>query len=63
VRLDVSRRESLLLKPISVKLDEPLYGIPIVFLEGLELREALAEKIRAFYIRGTPATCTTPGSS
>ena len=52
VRLDISRREGLLLKPINVKLDEPLYGIPIVFLEGLEPREALAEKIRAFYIRG-----------
>jgi predicted nucleotidyltransferase component of viral defense system len=52
VRLDISRREGLLLKPINVKLDEPLYGIPIVFLEGLEPREALAEKIRSFYIRG-----------
>ena len=52
VRLDISWREGLLLKPINVKLDEPLYGIPIVFLEGLEPREALAEKIRSFYIRG-----------
>ncbi len=52
VRVDISRREEVLLKPIPVKLDEPHYGIPIVFLRGMDLREALAEKIRAAVVRG-----------
>jgi len=54
VRLDISRREKPLLKPISVRLDEPLYGIPIVYLWGLDLKETLAEKLRAFYVRKSP---------
>jgi predicted nucleotidyltransferase component of viral defense system len=54
IRLDISRREKPLLKPVSVRLDEPLYGIPLVFLSGLDLKEALAEKIRAFYVRKSP---------
>lgn len=52
VRVDISRREEVLLKPLPVKLDEPSYGIPIVFLRGMDLREALAEKIRAAAVRG-----------
>jgi predicted nucleotidyltransferase component of viral defense system len=43
-----------LLKPISVRLDEPLYGIPIVYLWGLDLKETMAEKLRAFYVRKSP---------
>jgi len=43
-----------LLKPISVRLDEPLYGIPILYLWGLDLKEALAEKLGAFYVRKNP---------
>ena len=54
IRLDISRREKPLLKPVSVRLDEPLYGISLVFLSGLDLKEALAEKIRAFYARKSP---------
>lgn len=53
VRVDISRREKVLLKPITVRLDEPHYGIPIVFLRGMDLREVLAEKIRAAAVRGT----------
>ncbi len=52
VRVDISRREDVLLKPIPVKLDEPHYGIPIAFLRGMDLKEALAEKIRAVVVRG-----------
>lgn len=54
IRLDISRREKTILKPISVRLDEPLYGIPLVYLWGLDLKEALAEKLRAFYVRKSP---------
>jgi len=43
VRVDISRREPLRLPPIQVVLDEPFYGIPIVFLKGMDLREFLAE--------------------
>ena len=43
-----------MLKPISVRLDEPLYGLPVVYLRGLDLKEALAEKLGAFYVRKSP---------
>ena len=43
-----------MLKPISVRLDEPLYGIPIVYLWGLDLKGTLAEKLGAFYVRKSP---------
>ncbi|PLJ78411.1 nucleotidyl transferase AbiEii/AbiGii toxin family protein [Infirmifilum sp. SLHALR2] len=52
VRVDISRREPLRLPPIQVVLDEPFYGIPIIFLKGMDLREVLAEKIRAALVRG-----------
>ncbi len=52
VRVDISRREDVLLKPVPVKLDELHYGIPIVFLRGTNLKEVLAEKIRAAAVRG-----------
>jgi len=52
VRVEISRRERAALKTISVKLDEPYYGVPIVFLRGMDLREVLAEKIRAAVVRG-----------
>ncbi len=52
VRVDVSRRESVILDPIPVRLDEPRYGIPLTFLRGMDLREVLAEKLRALLVRG-----------
>jgi len=51
VRVEISRREGVALEPISVKLDEPHYGIPIAFIRGMDLREVLAEKIRAALVR------------
>lgn len=53
IRVEISRREKIALKPLSVKLDEPYYGIPIVFIRGVDLREVLAEKIRAAIVRGS----------
>jgi len=53
VRVEISRRESVALDPLSVRLDEPYYGIPIAFLRGMDLREVLAEKIRAAFVRGS----------
>jgi len=53
VRVEISKRERVSLKPLSVKLDEPYYGIPIVFLRGMDLKEVLAEKIRAAVVRGS----------
>lgn len=52
VRVDVSRREPVILDPIPARLDEPLYGIPLTFVRGMDLREALAEKLRALLVRG-----------
>lgn len=47
VYVEVSRRENLRRKPLPVKLDEPLYGLPMVFLRGMDLVEVAAEKMRA----------------
>uniref|UniRef100_A0A7J3X6E2 Nucleotidyl transferase AbiEii/AbiGii toxin family protein n=1 Tax=Thermofilum pendens TaxID=2269 RepID=A0A7J3X6E2_THEPE len=54
VRLDISRREKPLLKPTPVRLDEPHYGIPLVYIRGMDLQEVLAEKLRAVYVRSDP---------
>lgn len=54
VRLDISRREKPLLKPIPVRLDEPHYGLPLVYIRGMALEEMLAEKLRAVYVRRDP---------
>lgn len=53
VYIEISRREKILSKGIPVKLDEPLYGIPIIYLRGMSLDEVLSEKIRAITVRGT----------
>jgi hypothetical protein len=47
VYVEVSRREKVEKAPLSVKFDEPLYGLPLVFLKGMDLSEVVAEKIRA----------------
>ena len=52
VRVDVSRREPVILDPIPARLDEPRYGIPLTFVRGMDLREVLAEKLRALLVRG-----------
>ncbi|MEM3638382.1 MAG: nucleotidyl transferase AbiEii/AbiGii toxin family protein [Conexivisphaerales archaeon] len=51
VYVEISRRESILLRQTTVRLDEPLYGIPICFLKGMELKEVFAEKVGAFIRR------------
>lgn len=53
VYIEISRREKRFLKEVSVKLDEPLYGIPVNYLRGMSLDEVLSEKIRAITTRGT----------
>jgi len=53
VRVEVNRMERPALKEVPVKLDEPHYGIPMVYLRGMDLREVLAEKIRAMMVRGS----------
>jgi len=51
--VEISRRESVMLAPIVLRLDEPRYGLPIVFLKGMDLREVVSEKIRALLTRTT----------
>ena len=51
VYVEISRREPVLHRPLTVRLDEPTYGIPIDFLKGMDLSEVLAEKVRAFVRR------------
>jgi len=51
--VEISRRESVLLPPLVVRLDEPRYGLPLVFLRGMDLREVISEKIRALLTRTT----------
>src|SRR5579884_1797611 len=46
VDVELSKREQLLMPPVAVKLDEPDYAIPVVYLEGMDLREVASEKVR-----------------
>jgi len=51
VYVDISKRETILEKPISCKLEFPAYNLPIKFIRGLSLEELAAEKIRAILTR------------
>jgi predicted nucleotidyltransferase component of viral defense system len=51
VYIEISRREKVILQPLAVKLDEPSYGLPLIFLRGMDLREVAAEKVRAIIRR------------
>jgi len=53
VYVEVSRRDRPRLAPLPVKLDEAYYGIPLVFLRGMDLRELVSEKVRAVMTRNT----------
>jgi len=53
VYVEVSRKERVLMEAISLALDEPLYGIPMTYLKGMNLREVLSEKARAVTVRGS----------
>jgi len=52
VYVEISRREKIMLPPTPVKLDEPDYGIPVVFIRGMNLSELAGEKVRAIIKRG-----------
>jgi predicted nucleotidyltransferase component of viral defense system len=49
--IEISKRERPLLSPLTLKLDEPRYAIPVVELRGMSLEEVAAEKIRAIMTR------------
>ena len=51
VNIDISKRESVLLETQSCRLNLDYYKIPEFFVRGFDLREVLAEKIRAVYSR------------
>ncbi len=51
VYVEMSRRESVLRKPIPVRLDYPAYQLPVKNLIGMDLNEVGAEKIRAIITR------------
>lgn len=46
VYIEVSKRDKVEKRALSAKLDEPLYGLPITFLKGMDLSEVAAEKVR-----------------
>jgi|SRR5579875_1479012 predicted nucleotidyltransferase component of viral defense system len=49
--VEISKRERHLLLPLTVKLDEPRYVIPITQVKGMNLQEVAAEKVRAVITR------------
>jgi hypothetical protein len=51
VDVDISYREEILLPTVSFSLDFPAYNLPIKIIRYMDLREILAEKIRAVYTR------------
>jgi len=52
-KVEISRRERVVLSPLVMRLDEPRYGLPLVFLRGMDLREVISEKVRALLTRAT----------
>ncbi len=51
VYVEISRRERVINDPLSVKLDQHAYGIPIKILQGMGLSEVVYEKVRALMTR------------
>ena len=52
VTVEVSRREKLLVGPVSSRLDEAGYLLPVDLIRGMALSEVAAEKARALLRRG-----------
>jgi Uncharacterized conserved protein len=51
VYVEISKREKVIMKSLSVKLDIPAYQIPIKVIPGMALDEVAAEKVRAIMSR------------
>ncbi|MDO8537996.1 MAG: nucleotidyl transferase AbiEii/AbiGii toxin family protein [archaeon] len=51
VYVEISKREKILKKPLSIKLDFPAYNLPTKRIPGMDLEEVAAEKIRAIMTR------------
>jgi hypothetical protein len=51
VYIEISKREKIILKPVSISTKTEPYGLPIKVLSGMYLSEAAAEKIRAILTR------------
>lgn len=51
VYIEISKREQILRKALSVKLDYPAYSLPIKVISGMALEEVGAEKVRAIFTR------------
>ena len=51
VYLDISKREKVLNKPVSIQADFSAYNLPIKMILGMDLNEVAAEKIRAIITR------------
>jgi len=51
VYVEISKREYVIMKSISLRLDIPAYQIPIKIIPGMSLDEVAAEKVRAILSR------------
>jgi hypothetical protein len=51
VKIDISAREYILLKPESKKLEDLNYKLPIKYIKGMNIKEVCAEKVRAIFTR------------
>ncbi len=51
VYVEISKRESVILKPIPIATKTEPYGLPVKILSGMDLSEVAAEKVRAIYAR------------
>jgi len=49
--IEISKREILAKKPLSLKFDRPEYSLPVKSLRGMDLDEVGAEKVRAILTR------------
>ena len=54
VYIEISKREKVAKKTISLKFDHPEYSLPVKTLSGMDLNEVGAEKVRAILTRNKP---------
>lgn len=52
VYVEISKREKVILKPLSFELNNAAYSLPVKIISGMSLDELASEKVRAIITRG-----------
>ncbi len=54
IYVEISKREQVIEKPITLKLEPDAYNLPVKILNGMALEEIASEKVRAILTRDAP---------